>query len=131
MAVEMILVVVLVAFMCFVVAVGRVTHGRQLVDQAAAAAARDASLATSPGLAREHARRTADDILTGAGTSCAHPQVDVDVSAFRPGGQVEVTVECRVDLTGLGPAGLPAAVALTSTARTPLETYRAFTEAVP
>jgi Flp pilus assembly protein TadG len=126
MAVELILVVVLVAFMCLAVGLGRVTHGRQLADQAAAAASRDAALTSSPGRAREQAHRTAEEILTGAGTSCTAPQINVDVTAFGPGGQVAVTIRCDVDLTGLGPAGLPATVAVTSTARTPLETYRAF-----
>ena len=50
--------------------------------------------------------------------------VDVDTAAFRPGGQVEVTVHCTVELSRLALAGLPGSVTLASSSRSPLETYR-------
>jgi Flp pilus assembly protein TadG len=131
MSVEVILVVVLVAFMCFVVGVGRVAQGRQLADQAAAEASRDASLASSPGQAREHAHRSALAALAGAGRSCTRATVSTDVTQFRAGGQVAVTVECTADLSGLGPAGLPDRVRVTATWRTPLDTYRSFSGTPP
>lgn len=131
MTVELILIVVPVALMCLAFGAGRVAHGHQLADQAAAAASRDAALASSPDQATAQARRSATDSLAGAGTSCRQPRISVDVTQFQAGGQVTVSIECTVDLTGLDPAGLPTTVGVTSTSTTPLELYRVFSEAQP
>jgi Flp pilus assembly protein TadG len=88
MAVELaILTPVAIAMLLVVVAFGRVTQARQLVDQAAAAGARAASLSTSPGQAATEARQSVRDTLARAGVSCSGPVVDVDTTEFRPGGQ--------------------------------------------
>lgn len=107
-----------------VVAFGRVTHGRQLVDEAAAVGGRAATLATSPGQAGQDARSAVTATLDQAGVSCSSTQVDVDTSAFIPGGQVIVTVRCTSDLSALALTGVPGQIVLTATSHTPLEQYR-------
>ncbi len=116
----------LIVMLLLVVGLGRAAHGRQLIDQSGAAAARAASLSRTPFHAVGDARTAAASTLAEAGMSCNHLGVDVDTSAFRPGGYVGVTVHCVVSLRRLAVAGLPGQVTLTSTSRSPLETYREF-----
>jgi len=116
----------IMAMLLLVVGLGRASHGRQLLDQSGAAAARAASLDNTPSHAAEDARRAAADTLAQAGMSCSHLQVDINTTAFRPGGFIDVTVRCTVDLSRLALAGLPGSVTLTSSSRSPLETYRDF-----
>lgn len=125
MALELaILAPAVIVMLLLVVGFGRVTHARQLVDQAAAAAARAASLADSPGAARSSAEQAARDTLTGAGLACQAAGVEVDVSDFRPGGILTVRLSCTADLSGLALAGVPGAVTLDAVAASPLEPYR-------
>ena len=114
----------LIVMLLLVVGLGRVSHGRQLLDQAGAAAARAAALTNAPGQASAVARQAASDTLTQAGLACGQLRVDVDTGAFHPGGYVDVAVRCTADLSGLALAGMPGSVNLTSTSRSPLETYR-------
>jgi Flp pilus assembly protein TadG len=113
-----------IAVLLLVVGFGRVTQGRQLVDQAAAAAARAASLANTPGQAEADGREAATDTLTRAGVSCTGLGVMVDTARFHAGGDVSVQVRCTADLSGLALAGLPGAMTMTATAQAPLETFR-------
>ena len=113
-----------IAMLLLVVGFGRVSHGRQLVEQAGAAAARAAALTNAPGQASEQAQLAAADTLAQAGMTCGQLQVSVSTGAFHPGGYVDVDVTCRSDLSGLALAGLPGSVTLVSSSRSPLETYR-------
>ena len=113
-----------IAMLLLIVGLGRASHGRQLLDQSGAAAARAASLDNTAPRAVSDARQAAADTLGQAGMSCNHLQVDVDTTAFRPGGQINVTVHCTVELSRLALAGLPGSVTLASSSRSPLETYR-------
>jgi Flp pilus assembly protein TadG len=115
---------VIIVLLLLVVGFGRVTHGRQLVDQAAAAAARAAALSSDPATAAVQARQAATDTLDSAGMSCTGVSVEVDTSAFGPGGEVGARVRCIADLSGLSLAGLPSEVRMTAVATAPLETYR-------
>lgn len=125
MAVELaILTPLVIVMLLVVVAFGRVTQGRAMVDQAAAAAARAASLASTPSQAAVEATREAQATLEGAGLSCQGAAVTVDTSAFRPGGQVTAQVVCTVDLSRLAMAGVPGALTLTSSVTSPLEDFR-------
>ncbi len=116
-----------IAMLLLVVGLGRVSHGRQLVDQAAAAAARAAALTNAPGQASRSAQQAAHDTLSQAGVSCGQLHVAVDTSAFRPGGYVDVTVRCTANLSGLALAGMPGSVILTATSRSVLEAHRDYT----
>jgi Flp pilus assembly protein TadG len=116
----------LLAFVLLVVGFGRVTHGRQLVQQAAAAAARAASLASTPGQAATDATQEASDTLAQAGISCQSMHPTVDTSQFYAGGQVTVTITCVTNLSNLTVVGFPGHKALTASATVPLEQYRQF-----
>ncbi|PZS24207.1 MAG: pilus assembly protein TadE [Pseudonocardiales bacterium] len=116
----------LLAFVLLVVGFGRVTHGHQLVEQAAAAAARAASLANTPGQATTDATREASDTLAQAGISCQSMQPTVDTSQFYAGGQVRVTITCVANLSDLTVVGFPGHKTLTASATVPLEQYRQF-----
>lgn len=113
-----------IVMLLVVVAFGRVTQGRAMVNQAAAAAARAGSLAATPAQASADATREARATLSSAGLACSGATVTVDTGGFRPGGQVSVQVVCSVDLSHLALAGLPGAMSLTATAASPLENYR-------
>jgi Flp pilus assembly protein TadG len=114
----------LIAMLLLVVGLGRVSQGRQTINQAGAAAARAAALSNTPGHAVRQGQQAAADTLAQAGVSCGQLGVDVDTSAFGPGGYVQVSVRCTSDLSGLAIAGLPGSVTLTATSRSPLETLR-------
>jgi Flp pilus assembly protein TadG len=115
---------VFIAMVLLIAGLGRVTHGRQLVDQAAVAAARAATLATTPGQATDAGRTAATTTLNQAGLSCRAIDVSLDTTAFHPGGQITATVRCTADLSGLALAGLPGSMTLQATSQAPLEQYR-------
>jgi Flp pilus assembly protein TadG len=116
-----------IIMLLLVVAFGRVERGRELVDQAAASAARAASLSTSPGAARTAAIDAATQTLASGGLSCSGMQVTVDTSTFHAGGDVTANLSCTADLSGLTLSGVPGHVHLASSATSPLEPYRQLT----
>jgi Flp pilus assembly protein TadG len=103
---------------------GRLSYSRGTIEKAAAAAARAATATSSAREAQTAATQTAHDDLAAAGVSCAQFSVHVDVSAFRPGGQVGVTVSCTARLTDVMLAGFPGSKTMTGTATSPLEQLR-------
>jgi Flp pilus assembly protein TadG len=113
-----------VVMLLLVAGFGRVSRGRELIDHAAAAAARAGSLSLSPTLAAGAARRAAEQTLKTGGLSCSSMQVRLDTSRWYPGGQVTAHLSCRADLSSLAMAGLPGSVTLIADATSPLETYR-------
>jgi Flp pilus assembly protein TadG len=113
-----------VVMLLLVAGFGRVSRGRELINQAASAAARAGSLSLSPTLAAGAARRAAEQTLATGGLSCGSMQVRLDTSRWYPGGQVTAHLSCRADLSSLAMAGLPGAVTLRADATSPLETYR-------
>lgn len=121
----------LISVLLLVVGFGRYTEAQQLAEQAAGAAARAASLDATPAQATRDAQQTAADSVASAGQSCNDLQVSVDTSAFRPGGQVSVTVSCTADLSQLTLAGFGPNETVRSTQTAPLEAYRDFGEGPP
>ena len=119
---------IFIAVVLLVVGLGRYAHGTQLVEQAAAAAARAASLTGSSADAQGRAARAAAGSLADAGMSCTGMTADVDTGSFRPGGVVTVTLTCTADLSSLALSGLPGAVTISATGRSPLETLRQFSD---
>jgi Flp pilus assembly protein TadG len=117
---------VVIVLVLTMVALGRYSQSRIVVEQAASAAARAASLTSSPGAATQAAQDAAQSTVSGAGLSCAQMTAAVDISAFRPGGQVTVTVTCAADLSALTLSGVPGSATLQFTAAAPLETFRQF-----
>ena len=119
---------IMIVVVLLVVGLGRYAHGKQLVEQAAAAAARAASLTSSSAQAQGRAARAAAGSLADAGLSCTGMTADVDTGNFRPGGVVTVTVTCTADLSGLALSGLPGAATMSATGRVPLEAFREITD---
>jgi len=107
-----------------VVAVARVVSAQMDVNAAAAAAARQASLAYTPGAAVAGAEDAADAALTGRTLTCRPRTISVNAGSMAPGGQVTVTVDCTVALQDLFGLGMPGAMTVTSEATQPLDTYR-------
>lgn len=105
---------------------GRYAIADGAVDQAAAEAARAASLQRTPSAGRDAAAEVARAALTDQGLSCLRTEIDVDVSGLRapPGqrGRVTVTVRCPLRVADL-PLHVPA-ITLTATAVSPVDTYR-------
>lgn len=113
-----------VVMLLLVAGFGRVSRGRELVDQAAAAAARAASLSISPAAAIDAAQRAAQETLRTGGLSCRNTALALDTTRWQPGGQVTAHLACRADLSALTVAGLPGGVTLHADATSPLESYR-------
>ncbi|MBN9375417.1 MAG: pilus assembly protein [Cellulomonas sp.] len=108
------------------VLVGRVETSSAAVEQAARAAARDASIARTPDAARATAMEAAQREL--AGSSCASPDITVDMAGFdAPVGMdaaIRVQVTCTVSLADLAVPGLPGTHTITGEATSPLDRYR-------
>ena len=114
---------VVFALLAFVVGLGRAADARGRLTGAVRDAARAASLAATPQAATDAARATALADLQGAGLECRHPQVRTDTARFRPGGVVQVSIGCTLDLSTLLVSGLPGHTRLAATATAPLDTY--------
>lgn len=115
---------VLILFLLLYLGFGRVSHAKQLVNDAAAQAARAATLNyLNPGLAQAAAESTAAQALASGGLSCASDAVTVDTASDRPGGSITVHLECHADLSQAIAAGLPGAVAISASATSPINVY--------
>lgn len=114
-----------IVLLLLIVGFGRVSRGRQLVDQAAEAASRAGSLSDTPGAATLAATSAATAALAGGGLSCGSMSVSLDTSQFRAGGQVVATVRCTATLSGLAMSALPGSVTLTADSTSVLGPYRA------
>lgn len=106
---------------------GRVAIAQQAVDSAAADAARSASIARTQGAAGGAAQSAANSSLANQGLRCLSTSTSVDTSGFAsPVGTaafVTTTVSCTVNLRDLG-APIPGTRTVTSTVRSPIDTYR-------
>lgn len=120
---------VLIIFLALAITTGRIIIARNAVADAAYEAARQASIARTPGQAEADAVATAQSVLAADHLDCA-PAVTVDVAGFAvPAGepaQVSVQVTCDVRLSGLTVIpGIPGSRALTASASSPLDVFRA------
>jgi Flp pilus assembly protein TadG len=106
----------------------RIALAGDRISGVAGIAARDASLARSAAAAQQAATARATDALTDRDLHCADVQVRVDTSGFTspPGAPASVTVvvECTIDLSDIGVAGLPGSRTLRDTATSPLDPAR-------
>ena len=115
---------VLILFLLLYLGFGRVTRAEQLVDDAAAQAARAATLNyTSPGGATAAAEQAAAQALTESGLACASDQVTVDTADDRPGGSITVHLACHTDLSQVIAAGFPGSTTLTASSTSPIDPY--------
>lgn len=106
----------------------RVALAKTTVAHVAQTGAREASIARSPGTAKSRALSIMNTTLEDEGVECRKTRVKVDTSAFsRRVGQsamVRTEIACLVPLSDLVVPGLPGSVTVTSTGRSPLDTYR-------
>lgn len=119
------------AFLLFIgllVLGGRMAIAQQVVQSAAADAARAASIARSQSVARADATTAAEYSLRNQHLDCAHTTTSVDLAAFRSSvgtaGQVHATVTCHLRVDDLGLPGLSGTRAITATMSSPLDTHR-------
>ncbi|CAN5859707.1 pilus assembly protein [soil metagenome] len=113
----------LVVLLLFVVLAGRLGQATQDVTQAAAEAARAASLVRGAE-ATAVARTTAQENLTAAGIRCRQLAVTADAADQRPGGAVRVDVRCDLELTGVATLGLTPRRSVSASAVEVIDTYR-------
>ncbi len=114
-------------FILIMVAGGRIASAQSKVVTAAEAGARAASIERTASQARSSAAQVAAATLRGGDVSCS-PDVSTSTGGFAvPVGQpasVTTTVTCTVALGDLAVPGLPGSRTFTSTAISPLDTYR-------
>lgn len=94
------------------------------VNSAASAATRAASLTRTANAATAAARRTAHRNLRGA---CTRLHVSVDMSRFRRGGDVTVTVACTITSRALTGVRLPGTFTARAQSKSPIDLHRAAT----
>jgi Flp pilus assembly protein TadG len=119
---------VLIILLLFVTLAGRLALTRGDVEGAARDAARAASIARTSAQAVSDARAAAAANLERSGTPCGELVVRPDVSNFRSGGSVSVSVTCNVRLGDLMLLRVPATRSVEATAVEVIDVYR---EAAP
>jgi Flp pilus assembly protein TadG len=104
---------VLLALLAVMVAIFLVEQASGVVDSAARAAARSATLVRDPDEAHAQAEQAAEEAMESSGVTCSTMTVTVDTSEMSAPlgetGWVEVRVECTVPLSHIAP-GLPGSV---------------------
>lgn len=118
----------LLLLLVVIVAAGRVSLARGAVQAAARDAARQASLARTPGTGQTAGVTAARGTLTQEGVRCTGVEVRVDTSGFAvPLGDpavVRATVRCQLSLADLAVPGLPGSVTEQAVFTSPLDPYR-------
>ncbi|MBA9003046.1 TadE/TadG family type IV pilus assembly protein [Thermomonospora cellulosilytica] len=116
-----------VLFLAALLVAMRIQHGSAVVSQAAADAARHASIARTAAQARADATASALATLRDKGLHCT-PQVTLDLSDFaRPVGKegtVTAQVRCVIQLSDIALPGMPGSRTVTKTHRSPIDPYR-------
>lgn len=114
----------LILFVLLIIGLGRLAHARALVTDAAASAARAATLAyQNPAAATSAAQQTATTALTDAGLSCTQATTTLDTARERPGGSITATLTCRIDLHDVITAGFPGSITLTHSYTAPIDPF--------
>ncbi|WP_395108094.1 hypothetical protein [Actinomadura sp. SCN-SB] len=105
----------------------RIQHGSAAVSQAAADAARQASIARTSSQAHAAATTSALATLRRKGLHCG-PRVTLELSGFdRPVGQsatVTAHVTCTIELADVAVAGMPGSRTVTKVHRSPIDPHR-------
>lgn len=116
------------ALLGLVIVAGCIEIAGGAVEQASAAAAREASLARSPEAARQAATQAAMDNLSDQDLHCTDLVVVVDSAGFSvPVGSsayVSARVSCTVELGDISVPGMPGSRTLTSETQSTLDRYR-------
>lgn len=119
---------VLLILLGLVIAAGRVSAADTAIEQAAAAAARSASVSRDARTAESAARQTVVESLQGQGLDCATVSTSVDTAGFAiavgRSAAVTVAVRCSISLGDLAVPGLPGSTTVAASATSPLDRYR-------
>lgn len=107
-----------------IIFLGRGVDSRATVQSAAESAAQAAAQERTAPAAVAAAEEVGRAMLVDP-TSCASPRVSVDLSDFRPGGLVAVTVSCTVSADGLELIDPPSTGPTTATAFAAIDPLRA------
>jgi Flp pilus assembly protein TadG len=111
----------LLGLLMLVMLAGRTIDAATDVQTAATAAARAASLRSSPEAATRAAHDTAD--IADAGIACRSFDLDVATERLHPGGSVSVTVRCEVDYSDIALVAAPGVRTFTADATAVVDTY--------
>lgn len=107
---------------------GRIAIAQQVVQSAAADAARAASIARTQAVALQEATKAAQQSLANQQLDCTTTAVSVDTAAFTTpigtAAQVRATVSCSVRLDDLGLPGLAGSRQVSATMSSPLDSHR-------
>lgn len=118
----------LLAVALFVIACGRIALTDISVQNAANAAARDASLSRTAEAAQANANASAVNSINVADLNCTPLSVSIDSSGINVAlgqvGTVSATVTCTLNLSDIALPGLPGTKVITSTAVSPVDPYR-------
>ena len=118
----------LLLLLSFAVFAGRTQIAEGAVQEAARAAAREASLARDPATAAALAGAQAERTLAAQNLRCQRTTVDVDTAGFQaPLGQpgdVTVSITCVVGMADLLAPGLPGSVTVEASFISPVDAYR-------
>ena len=118
----------LLGLFAVVIAAGRIETAGAALDQAASAAARQASLARTAATANTMATRAAQASLRSQHLTCTALRITVDSSGFRSAhgqpAQVSVAITCTVPLSDLAIPGMPGRRTLRASMTSPLDRYR-------
>jgi Flp pilus assembly protein TadG len=123
---------ILFLLICMVIAAGRIATAQGSVDAAARDAARQASIARTPGDALAAAQASASAALAGDGLTC-QPSITPDNPGALDGAfgtpvgdpaSVTFTVTCTVGLSDLLVPGMPGSIKLHGSFTSPLDPYR-------
>jgi len=118
----------LLLLLSFAVFAGRTQIAEGAVQEAARAAAREASLARDADTAAALAGAQAERTLAAQNLRCQQTTVDVDTAGFQaPLGQpgdVTVSVTCVVGMADLLAPGLPGSVTVEASFISPVDAYR-------
>ncbi|MFE6894809.1 TadE/TadG family type IV pilus assembly protein [Streptomyces sp. NPDC057694] len=130
-----IIVPVILMLFGLMIGVGRVALAEGAANDAARAAAREASLATDPGSGQAQAQEAAQTSLANSGIHCVQISVRVDAGALAQGvgefGQVSATVSCTAPLSELAIPGIGGSKTLTSTQSAPVDSWSVRSQAHP
>ncbi|GAA4300940.1 pilus assembly protein TadE [Blastococcus sp. MG754426] len=118
----------LLLLLSFAVVAGRTQIAEGAVQEAARAAAREASLARDAATAAARAGAQAERTLAAQDLRCERTTVDVDTAGFQaPLGQpgdVTVSITCVVGMADLLAPGLPGSVTVEASFISPIDAYR-------
>lgn len=114
---------ILILALVMIPAVYHGVNAKLRLDEAAAQAARDATLATSPGQAEADASADIAQDLTGLGSACSQITQDIDVGQLTPGQMVTVTLTCHTSAEAMAGLSLGVGWQISATARSVVDTY--------